>query len=88
VSTYPLLELCKIVRCEGVGLCDHRDQVDTRAKLLHDLNVQRLQAVASWANEVQASVHTQVNLLSSAWLLLLEHVALVLVVQELDDWLP
>jgi cytochrome P450 len=44
--------------------------------------------VASWANEVQAGVHTQVNLLSSAWLLLLEHVALVLVVKELDDWLP
>jgi hypothetical protein len=44
--------------------------------------------VASRANEVQASMHTQVDLLSSAWLLLLEHVALVLVIQELDNWLP
>ena len=86
--TYPLLELGKIGGCEGVSLGDHRDQVDTSAELLHDLNVKRLQAVASGANEVQACVHTKIDLLSTARLLLLEHVALVLVVEELNDWLP
>jgi hypothetical protein len=86
--TYPLLELGKIVGCESVSLCDHRDQVDASAQLLHDLNVQRLQAVASRADEVQACVYTEINLLGTARLLLLEHVALMLVVQELDDRLP
>lgn len=44
--------------------------------------------MACWANEVQAGVDSQVNLLSALWLLLLKHVALVLVVEELNDWLP
>lgn len=44
--------------------------------------------MAGRANEVQAGVHTEINLLRSARLLLLKHVALVLVVQELDDRLP
>jgi len=44
--------------------------------------------VAGRANEVQAGVHTEINLLGSARLLLLEHVALMLVVKELDDRLP
>ena len=85
---YPLLELGEIGGCEGVSLCDHGDQVDTSAELLHDLNVEGLQAVAGRANEVQACVHTEIDLLSAARLLLLEHVALVLVVEELNDWLP
>lgn len=44
--------------------------------------------MASRTDEVQASVHTQVDLLRPARLLLLEHVALMLVVQELNDGLP
>jgi hypothetical protein len=44
--------------------------------------------VAGRANEVQAGVHTEIDLLGSARLLLLEHVALMLVVKELDDRLP
>ena len=88
MCAYPLLELGKIGGCEGISLCDHRDKVDTSAELLHDLNVERLQAVASRTNEVQACVHTKINLLSAARLLLLEHVALMLVVKEFNDWLP
>lgn len=33
-------------------------------------------------------MYAQVNLFGTAWLLLLKHIALVLVVQELDNWLP
>lgn len=88
MHSYPLLELCEVVRCEGVSLGDDGDQVDASAELLHDFNVQRLEAVAGRANEVQAGVHTEINLLGSARLLLLKHVALMLVVEELDDRLP
>jgi len=88
LRSYPLLELCKVVWCESVSLGDDRDEVDASAQLLHDFDIQRLEAVAGRANEVQAGVHTEINLLGSARLLLLEHVALMLVVKELDDRLP
>ena len=83
-----MLELGKIGGGERVCLCDNGNQVDAGAQALHDLNVQRLQRVAGGADKVQASVHTQVDLVRAAGLLLLQHVALVLVVQELDDGLP
>jgi hypothetical protein len=44
--------------------------------------------VASWSDEVQASVDTEVDLVGTAGLLLLQHVRLMLVVEELDDGLP
>ena len=86
--TYPLLELGKIGWAQGVCLCHYWDKVDARAETLHDLNVQRLESVASRADEVQASMHSQVDLLRSARLLLLQHVALMLIIQELNDRLP
>jgi len=44
--------------------------------------------VASWADEVQASMDTEVNLVLAVRLLLLKHVGLMLVVKELNDGLP
>jgi len=44
--------------------------------------------VASRSDEIQACMDTQVDLIGAARLLLLQHVRLVLVVQELDDGLP
>jgi len=44
--------------------------------------------VASGADEVKARVDTEINLLSAARLLLLEHVGFMLVVKEFDDGLP
>jgi hypothetical protein len=44
--------------------------------------------VAGRADEVEAGVHAQVNLVLAARLLLLEHVGLMLVVEELDDGHP
>lgn len=73
---------------QGVGLGDDGDQVDTRAQTLHHLDVQRLQSVSSRADEVQAGVHTHVDLVRPTGLLLLEHVRLVLVIQEFDNGLP
>lgn len=44
--------------------------------------------MAGRADEVQAGMDTEINLVLTARLLLLEHVRLVLVVEELDDGLP
>jgi hypothetical protein len=78
----------KVLGAQGVGLGDNGDQVDTGAQLLHDLNVQGLQGVAGRTDEVQAGVYTEIDLLFALGLLFLQHVRLVLVVEELDDGLP
>lgn len=44
--------------------------------------------VTSGSDEEQASVHTQVGLLSTLRLLLLPHIRFMLVVDEVDDWAP
>ena len=42
IITHPCLEPGQISRAEGISLCNDRDQVDSGAESLHDLNVQRL----------------------------------------------
>jgi hypothetical protein len=44
--------------------------------------------VAGGADEVEAGVHAEVDLVLAARLLLLEHIGLMLVVEELDDGHP
>jgi hypothetical protein len=44
--------------------------------------------VTSGSDEEQASVHTQVGLLSTLRLLLLPHICFMLVVDEVDNWAP
>lgn len=87
-TTYALLESGQIGWAEGVGLGDHGDQVDTRAEALHDLNIEGLECVTGRTDEIQAGVHTEVDFVVPAGLLLLEHVRLVLVIEELDDGHP
>ena len=86
--THSLLELGQVGRAEGIGLGDNRDQVNTRTEALHDLDIERLKGVAGRADEVQAGMDTEVNLVLTAGLLLLKHVRLVLVVEEFDDGHP
>lgn len=87
-SSDALLEGGQVSRAESISLGNHWNQVDARAESLHNLDVERLQSVTGGADEVQASVDTEVDLVISAGLLLLQHVGLVLVVKELDDWHP
>lgn len=83
-----MLEARQISRAECIRLGDHGDQVDSGAQSLHHLDIKRLQGVASWADEVQTCVDPQINLVHTAWLLLLQHVRLMLVVQKLDNRHP
>lgn len=82
------LELGQVSRAQGIGLGNDGNQVDSRAESLHDLDIERLQGVASGSDKVQASVYTQVDLVLATGLLLLEHVRLMLIVEELDDGHP
>src|SRR5262249_7325142 len=78
----------EVGRAERVRLGDDGDEVDPRAEPLHDLDVEGLQGVAGGSDEVEAGVDAEVDLVLAARLLLLQHVRLVLVVQELDDGHP
>lgn len=73
---------------QSVSLGNNGDEVDTRAQALHHLDVKRLEGVSGGSDEVQAGVNAHIDLVGTAGLLLLEHVRLMLVVQELDDGLP
>lgn len=87
-TTYPCLELEQICGAQGVGLGNDGDKVDACAQLLHDFDIKGLQGVSGGTDEVQAGVYTEVDLLLTLGLLLLQHVGLVLVVEELDNGLP
>jgi len=87
-ATHPRLELGQIRRAESIGLGDNGDEVDAGAEPLHDLNVEGLKGVAGGADEVQARVHTEIDLVLATGLLFLKHVRLVLVVEELDNGHP
>ena len=87
-STHSLLEASQVSWAEGIGLSDNWDQVDSGAESLHDLDVKWLQGVSGWSDEVQAGVNTEIDLVDTLWLLLLQHIGFMLVVQELNDWHP
>lgn len=87
-KSHSLLETGKISRAKSVGLGNNGNEVDSRAQPLHDLNIKRLQSVARGSDEVQAGVNTHIDLVCAAGLLLLKHVRFVLVIKELDNWLP
>lgn len=42
IYTYALLEERKICLCESIGFCNDGDEIDTRSKTLHNLDVKRL----------------------------------------------
>lgn len=44
--------------------------------------------MAGWSDEVKAGMDTEVDPVGSAWLLFLQHVRLMLIVQELYDGHP
>lgn len=83
-----MLELGEVGRAEGIGLGNDWNQVDARAEPLHHFNIEGLKSVASRADKVETGMDTEVNFVLAAGLLLLEHVGLVLVVEELDDGHP
>jgi hypothetical protein len=73
-KTYSRLELEEVIGAKCVCFCDNGNEVDAAGQTLHDLDVERLQAVTSGADEVETSVDAQVDALATARLLLLEHV--------------
>lgn len=86
--THSLLVASQVSRAQGICLRNNGNQVNSGAQSLHDLDIQRLQGVAGGPDKVQAGMDTEVNLVGTARLLLLQHIRLVLVIQEFDDGHP
>ena len=83
-----MLETGKVGRTQGISLRDNRNQIDSGAQTLHDFDIQRFQGMAGGSDEVKAGMDTEVDLVDTAGLLLLQHVRLVLIIQELYNWHP
>lgn len=83
-----MLVASQVSWAESISLRNNGNQVDSGAQSLHDLDVQRLQGVSGGSDKVQAGVNTEVDLVNTTGLLLLQHVRLMLIIQEFDDWHP
>jgi len=57
-TSYSSLERHDLLIGHGVGLGDDWNQIDLGMKSAHDLNVQRLQGMSSWLNEVNTGVYS------------------------------
>lgn len=87
-ATHSSLESCQVGRAQGIGLGNHGYQVHSGTEPLHNLDVEWLQSVPCWSNKIQTSMDPKINLVNTTRLLLLQHVGLVLVIKELNDWHP
>lgn len=83
-----MLEACEISGAESICFGNNGNQIDSGAQSLHHFNVKGLQGMPSGPNEVKTRMHAKVDFVNSAWLLLLQHIRLMLIVQKLDDWHP
>lgn len=87
-STYPLLVLVNLVIGDGVGLGNDGNKVDLVMKLLHHLNVQGLQRMASGLDEVDNSVNAVVDNVHAVDLVLGVQVRIESLLNVLDDRIP
>lgn len=85
----PVLERLPLLQCQAVGFGDDWDNIDGLAELLEHDNVDWLQCVTGWVDEVETAVDSSV--LDIAFSLcgeLLAEVCGVLVLDVFDDWVP
>lgn len=71
---YSLLETSQIGWAESVGLGNDRNQVHTGAQTLHDFDVEGFQGVTGRTDKVETGMDTEIDLVRSAGLLLLQHI--------------
>lgn len=86
---YAVLEQLPLLQGETISLGDDRNHIDRLAQLLEHHNINRLQRVTGWCDEVQAAVDA--SILNVSFTLsgqLLSQIGAVLVFDVLDDRIP
>jgi hypothetical protein len=87
-GTYTLLEGGNLIVGEGVGLGDHRNEVDLGVQTAHDLDIERLERVTSGLDEVDAGVDAVVDNVHAVHLVLGIQVGVETLLDVLGDWAP
>ena len=83
-----MLERVDLIVSEGVGLGNDGNQVDLGVKTAHDLDIQWLQRVAGWLNEVDAGMNAVVHNVHAVDLVLGIEVRIEARLDVLDNWTP
>lgn len=83
-----MLEQSNLFVGKGIGLGDNWDQVDLGVQATHDLNIERLQGVASRLDEVNTSMDTVVNNVHAVDLVLSFKVSVVSLLDVFDNRSP
>jgi hypothetical protein len=86
--TYSLLELGNLLISQSISLGNDRDQVDLGVQTAHDLDVERLERVTSWLNEVDTGMNAVVHNVHSVDLVLGLKVCVESLLNVLHDWAP
>ena len=87
-GTYTLLEGGNLIIGEGVGFSDHRNQVDLGVQTAHDLDVERLERVASGLDEIDTGVDAVVDNVHAVDLVLSIQVGVEALLNVLDNGVP
>lgn len=88
LKTYSRLESSDLLVCQSIGLGNDGNQVDLGVETLHDLNIERLQGVAGWLNEEDASVDAVVHDVHPVDLVLSIQVSIEALLDVVRDWPP
>jgi hypothetical protein len=87
-STYTLFEGGNLVIGKSIGLGDHRNEVDLGVQTAHDLDIERLERVASGLDEVDTSVDAVVDNVHAVDLVLGVQVGVETLLDVLGNWAP
>jgi hypothetical protein len=87
-KTYTLLEGGNLIIGESIRLGDDGNEVDLGVQAAHDLNIERLERVTSWLNEVDTSVDAVVHNVHAVDLVLGIQVCIEALLDVLDNWAP
>lgn len=88
METYSGLESSDLLVCQSIGLGNDGNQVDLGVETLHDLNVERLQRVASGLDEEDTCVDTVVHDVHPVDLVLSIQVSIEALLDVIRDWPP
>lgn len=88
LETYSGLESSDLLVCQSIGLGNDGDKVDLGVETLHDLNVERLQRVASGLDKEDTCVDAVVHDVHPVDLVLSIQVSIEALLDVIRDWPP
>jgi len=86
--TYSVLESSNLLVSHGVSFCNDWDQVDLGMQSAHDLNIEWLECMSSWLNEVHTGMNSVVNNVHSVDFVLGIEVGIKTLLDVVHNWSP